>query len=129
MIRAVLDASALLALMLDEKGAERVAAYGDHVAMASLNVGEVAAIYARRGVDDARIAARLKTLPFDVVPLDRDLAIEAGLLGSRTRRFGLSLGDRVCLCLARRLGVVAVTADRVWAKAAAELDVAVELIR
>ena len=54
-------------------------------------------------------------------------AVEAARLRPLTRKAGLSLGDRICLALTRRLGGVALSADRPWAKA--ELDVAIELIR
>jgi PIN domain nuclease of toxin-antitoxin system len=40
-----------------------------------------------------------------------------------TRRAGLSLADRACLALARRLGVAAHTADRDWRKVAVGVEV------
>ncbi|MBI3977092.1 MAG: hypothetical protein HY331_02795 [Chloroflexi bacterium] len=46
------------------------------------------------------------------VDFDADLAYQAGLLHPATRQAGLSLGDRACLALARRLGLPALTADR-----------------
>ena len=46
-----------------------------------------------------------------------------------TRALGLGLGDRLCLALAARLGVPAVTADRPWAGPAARAGVALDLIR
>jgi PIN domain nuclease of toxin-antitoxin system len=48
----------------------------------------------------------------EVVSFDREQAYEAGLLRPLTRGAGLSLGDRACLALARRLGLPAFTADR-----------------
>jgi PIN domain nuclease of toxin-antitoxin system len=36
-------------------------------------------------------------------------------IGASTRKLGLSLGDRACLALAKRLRVPAYTADRAWA--------------
>jgi PIN domain nuclease of toxin-antitoxin system len=41
----------------------------------------------------------------------------------------LSLGDRACLALARRLDVPALTSDRSWQAIAAQVGVRVELIR
>jgi PIN domain nuclease of toxin-antitoxin system len=35
----------------------------------------------------------------------------------------LSLGDRCCLALGRRLGLPVMTADRAWSELAAEVDV------
>jgi PIN domain nuclease of toxin-antitoxin system len=41
--------------------------------------------------------------------------------------FGLSLGDRACLALARMRRLPAVTADRAWARL--DLGIAIELVR
>jgi ribonuclease VapC len=59
----------------------------------------------------------------EVVPFDADDARAAGELSLVTRDAGLSLGDRACLALARRLDVPAVTADRAWLNVDAGVDV------
>lgn len=59
-----------------------------------------------------------------MAPFDTDLALRAALLRNSTRPYGLSLGDRACLALARREGLPVLTADRSWAK----LDVGVEVV-
>jgi PIN domain nuclease of toxin-antitoxin system len=46
-----------------------------------------------------------------------------------TRRAGLSFGDRVCLALAKREGLPAVTADSAWTRIADAVGVKVQLIR
>ena len=66
---------------------------------------------------------------FPLVPVDDDLALRAALIEPVTRALGLGLGDRLCLALAARLGVPAVTADRPWAGPAARAGVALDLIR
>jgi ribonuclease VapC len=50
------------------------------------------------------------------VDFDRDVAIGAAALLLPTAPWGLSLGDRACLALARLRNLPAVTADRAWAK-------------
>jgi PIN domain nuclease of toxin-antitoxin system len=111
----VLDASALLALLQNEPGAEVVADLLPAGAMSAINLSEVVAKLMDHGMpqDDAREA--LDGLPIDIHPFDRDDAFAAGELRRVTRGAGLSLGDRACLALAMRLGVAAVTADRAWA--------------
>ena len=125
----VVDASALLAALLGEKGADRVDAVIDGAVMTTVNLAEVAGYYAKAGGDMAAISSLLGALPLAYVAPDEDLAIDAGLMRPLTERAGLSLGDRMCLALARRMDAVALTADRAWADFAAPLDVRVELIR
>ena len=67
------------------------------------------------------------SLALDVVPLDEEIAVEAGFLRVATRARGLSLGDRACLALARARGIPALTADRNWS--AVDLDVEIRQIR
>lgn len=65
-IRYMLDASALLALMLDEEGAEVVHAPLSHARVSALNLSEVAAKLQERGVPDEVITASLAEL--DLLP-------------------------------------------------------------
>ena len=126
----VLDASALLAFLLEEPGKDRVmAAVLDGTVMTTVNLGEVAARYALRGAPEEAVRGLRRRLPIELVPVDVELCIEAALMAPATRRGGLSMGDRICLALAKRLGVAAVTADRAWAVAGPAVGVRVELIR
>lgn len=67
--------------------------------------------------------------PVEHVAPDAALAHDIGMLVPATRAAGLSLGDRACLALARRLGVPALTAERRWAEVAGVAGVEVRLIR
>lgn len=125
----VLDASALLALLLGEPGVERVKAALDGAAMAAVNLAEVVSHYAKLGAARPDIEGLLRPLPIRVVPVDAALSYEAGMLRRVTLERGLSLGDRYCLALARREGVPALTAERRWPEIAAAVGVAVEVIR
>ena len=125
----VLDASALLALLLREPGADRVKAELDRAAMAVANLAEVVSHYARLGAARPAIEAVLRPLPIRVVPVDAALSYEAGMLRRITLERGLSLRDRYCLALARREGVPALTAERRWPEIAAAAGVRVEVIR
>ena len=125
----VLDASALLALLLAEAGAEKVRAVLTEAVMSAVNFSEVVAHYARNGAGEAQVRQVLDPLPLEKVAFDDDLAYAAGLLWVPTRRAGLSFGDRACLALARRLGSRALTADRAWPAVATATKVEIELIR
>jgi len=125
----VLDASALLALLLGEPGGVRVGHTLPASAMTTVNFAEVVGHYTRNGGRDAEIRAVLDPLPMSLVPFDQELAFQTGILLPLTRAAGLSLGDRACLALARRLDVPALSADRAWQAIAGQAGVRVELIR
>ena len=124
----VLDASALLALLLDESGADLVAAVHGQSLMCAVNVAEVAERLARNATEAAVKLSLAATLP-SVIAVDTDLALVAGLMRASTRSVGLSLGDRFCLALGKRLSCPVLTADRAWAEIAAAVGVEVRLIR
>jgi PIN domain nuclease of toxin-antitoxin system len=125
----VLDASALLAALLDEPGKDQVDAVINGALMTTVNLAEVVGHFAKLGADRADIDALLAGLPIVYVEADKDLAIEAGLMRSAGEPAGLSLGDRICLALATRVGAKALTADRAWRTIATSLGADVELIR
>ncbi len=96
----VLDASALLALLLGEPGAERVeGALGD-ARMSVVNMAEVASHFHRLGMPSNLVDRMLRPLPVTLVPAAAELCWEAGRLRAVTADAGLSLGDGFCLALA-----------------------------
>jgi ribonuclease VapC len=123
----VLDASALLALIQAEAGSDRVAEVLGGAVISAINLAEVVTRLADRGVPGQAIRRQLTRLDLGVMPVDEDLAYAAGLLRPATRALGLSLGDRVCIALARRLGAVVLTTDQTWGRL--KIGVAVELLR
>jgi ribonuclease VapC len=126
---AVLDASAVIALIMAEPGAEAVEAVIAASSMTTVNLSEAVGYFARNGASEAEIREWIGALELEIVPLDVELAYSTGFLLPATRPAGLSLGDRACLALARRLGVRALTTDRAWADIAAAVQVEIELIR
>jgi ribonuclease VapC len=112
----VLDASALLCLLQEEKGADRVARVLPAAKIGAVNYSEVVGKLVEAGVDEATVDGLIDTLQLKMVPFDRTQARLAGLLRTTTRRLGLSLGDRACLALAQVEGAIALTCDRSWTK-------------
>jgi ribonuclease VapC len=129
MIVAVIDASALLALLRGESGADKVSAVLSRSAVSTVNWSEIIAFYARDGAPEPKIRELIDPLPIERMPFGESLAYVAGLMIPTTRVAGLSFGDRACLALARQLGVRAMTADRSWSRIAAAVGVEVEVIR
>lgn len=125
----VLDASALLALILDEPGAQRVEPVLPDAIISSVNLCEVVSKLQDKGMRDANILRVLATLDLDVRPQTQEQAIAAGLLRRVTRSVGLSLGDRACLALAQSLAVPAYTTETRWPEIADACGVVVERIR
>jgi ribonuclease VapC len=120
----VLDASALLAVMLGEPGADLVLEILPDAVIGAVNLAEVVAKLQERGVSDDEIDRDIAELDLPVISFDAAQAMAAGKLRARTRRHGLSLGDRACLALAMVRGAAAVTTDRDWAK----LDIGANVI-
>ena len=120
----VLDASAILAVVLNEPGGDKVRPLIADSLLGAVNLVEVTTRLLDVGFPPADIDDRLERLRFMVVPFDEDLALRAGLLRVQTRHLGLSVGDRACLALALREDLPVLTGDRSWAK----LDVGVEVV-
>jgi ribonuclease VapC len=112
----VLDASAVLCLLQEEKGAERVARALPAAVIGAVNYSEVISKLVESGIDEATADGLMDTLQLTVIPFDRSQARLAGALRATTRRLGLSLGDRACLALAGTEGAIALTCERVWTK-------------
>jgi PIN domain nuclease of toxin-antitoxin system len=127
----VLDASAVLAWILREPGAERVAALmqSETCLLCSVNAAEIVSRLADTSRPEAGLRLVISHIGARLVPFDANHATESGLLRPLTRHLGLSLGDRACLALARLSNATAVTADRPWLELATPLGIAIECVR
>ena len=123
----VLDASAILALLKREQGADRVKAVLDQAAICAVNVAEVQSKLVVGGLSRQAAEARIRFLGCIILPFDEEQAIEAGSLIAQTRSLGLSLGDRACLALAIERKATAYTTDKVWKNLS--LGIQIEVIR
>jgi len=116
MTSVVFDASAILALLRDEPGADVVAQYIGDGLISAVNLQEVLKGLLRRRVPLDAALAMLDALHLDVRAHGRDDAIGAAELIIPTQQFGSGLGDRTCMALAIAEGLPALTADQEWAK-------------
>jgi ribonuclease VapC len=123
----VLDASAALALLRRESGAEYVESRLTGAVISAVNYSEVIKKAVERGGNVADARAQLDFLQLSVVPFDIVLACHAAGLWPAVREYGLSLADRCCLALGATLGRPVLTADRSWGEL--NIGVSVELIR
>lgn len=117
MIKNVLDASAILAVLNGERGEKKVIPILAESAASSVNLTEVVAKLFEAGMDEATSRLAVSVLGIGVIAdFTEDLAWDAARLRPLTKQYGLSLGDRACLALAIKLNVPAVTADKEWSK-------------
>jgi PIN domain nuclease of toxin-antitoxin system len=124
----VLDASALLALLHNEQGADKVAhAIFNKAIISSVNWAEVIQKTNAKGINVNQLDNELITLGLAFYPFDIQQAHVAGTLWQKTKPFGLSLADRACLALAMQLNLPVLTADKIWCELA--LDIPIQLIR
>lgn len=116
-ISSVLDASALLALLFREQGADRfLSAAGMRPAMSAVNWSEVSQKSTEHGVDGRQLLSRVLDAGLEIMDLTVERAERVASLWPVTRPLGLSLADRACLALALELQRPAVTADRSWSR-------------
>ncbi len=123
----VLDASALLAPLNGEHGANRVEAALPRAVISAVNLEEVVGKLSEIGMPESEIRLSVDALALRVIPFDANNAYRSGLLRQATRAYGLSLGDHACLELAITQDRTALTTDRQWLEI--QLPVAVESLR
>lgn len=109
----VLDASALLAYVADEPGADLVeTALLDGARCGAANWSEVAQKVIAADRDWELVRGLLSSYDLAVEAVSEE---DAEWAARRWRRGeGLSLGDRLCLALAERVDESVLTADRTW---------------
>ncbi len=122
-MKAVFDSSAVLALIWQEPGHDVVASHLEDAAISAVNIAEVYAKCADRGLDIDEVRALIAEMKLVVVPFDEGQAFRSGGLRSPTRQKGLSLGDRACLALAGSLDAKVVTSDRIWQSLGLDVDI------
>ena len=100
----VLDASAVLAYLLQEKGQDRVEAALDagHCWLSTVNLCEVLGKLCDRGMPLQEAQAAVDDLGLFIKDFDAEAASLAAMLRTQTKPIGASLGDRACLALAEK---------------------------
>jgi PIN domain nuclease of toxin-antitoxin system len=123
---AILDSSAVLAVLFDEPGADRVLAVRSALVCA-VNHAEIIGKLIDWGADDVTLSLSLARITYLVEPLGAPRASSAARLRRSLEARSLSLGDRACIALALETRLPVLTADRAWSKL--ELGIDVRVIR
>lgn len=126
-MKCVIDATVVLAYVLGEPGGDVLSTDGRHFLLSSVNLAEILAKVADRGLDPDDVMRTLRPFPIEHVDHGSDDARKGAALRVSTRSHGLSLGDRACLALAQRTDLPVMTSDKVWATL--DLGIDIRLIR
>jgi ribonuclease VapC len=120
----VLDASAVLAVILAEAGADVVISRLPGAYLSCVNLAEIATRALDLGKPLEETAREIGRLPLHIAAYDAEQAYCSASLRSAARPLGLSLGDRACLALAMTRKATVLTGDRNWRK----LDVGIDIV-
>jgi ribonuclease VapC len=111
----VLDASAMLAVLNQELGSEKMTPeILSNAAGSTVNLAEVQTKLVSRGGDPDEAWEDALSAVQEPVPFTAEQARIAGNLVTQTRLLGLSLGDRACLALGAALHAPVYTTDKSW---------------
>ena len=115
MSRVVLDASALLALIHEEQGSEKLRPeLLNEAVISAVNLAEVQGKFISRGWQPEEAWQDATGTIHETLDFTAEHARIAASLIAETRAFGLSLGDRACLALGLALQAPIYTSDRTW---------------
>ncbi|MGD9721468.1 MAG: type II toxin-antitoxin system VapC family toxin [Pirellulales bacterium] len=125
MTSVVLDASALIAFLRNEPGADIVRDRLRGSSISAVNYSEVLkkTIELKGTADEARV--RIDALPISIVPFDVEQAVGSAALYPLSKPHGLSFADRACLALGISCNVDVLTTE----KDMTEVDVPVNVVR
>ena len=116
--RAVFDASAVIALLRDERGANVIADYADDAMISAVTLQEVVKVLLTDGATTELARGMIDALNLDVRSHQAADAWAAAMLWQATKSKGSCLGDRTCMALAMAEGLPAITTDRAWSELA-----------
>ena len=129
-MKAVVDASAILAMIFEEPGGDLLdEAIEDGSVVSEINRAEVINRLMRNGTDPQTALAAAKDIELEAIPFSSELLPAMTAIFPHARRANLSLADCACLATAKHLRLPALTADKSWAEIAGEVGVEVVCVR
>ncbi len=119
----IVDASTVLAVMLEERGGEDAIGLLDKAIISTVNLSEVYRKLVEGGLQIADAISEVDR--FELTPSEfcAVQASEAARLRPLTKHLNLAFADRACLALATKLQLPIFTADRVWSELNLDLDI------
>lgn len=114
MTSVVLDASALLAVVNAEPGADIVRSALSDAIISAVNYSEVLKKAIEREVALGPFRALVQAASVEIIPFDTLLAEACAALYPQAKAHGLSFADRACIALGIQRGATILTADGKW---------------
>jgi ribonuclease VapC len=114
--RVVFDASAVLAVIRDEVGANIIREYCGEGLISSVNLQEVLKTLFWNGISIELARSYVGDLHLDIRAHHADDAYQAAELVQYTSSIGSGIGDRSCMALAIAEELPALTTDRAWSR-------------
>ena len=108
---AILDASAVLAWLQEERGSDKVEEVLDRAAISAVNATEVVHKLINRGATREKAQQILDQMSLPVLDFTEAMSRECAGLSHHP---SLALGDRACLATGLTLKIPVFTADRRW---------------
>jgi PIN domain nuclease of toxin-antitoxin system len=112
----MLDASALLCVLLEERGEDAVLTHIERCGILSVQYAEVLSKLMQRGGTFEQSRNAINVLRIPVIDFDRVRATETARLHAMLRSHGISFADAACLAAASLGGRGVLTADRAWSR-------------
>lgn len=128
----IFDSSAVLAFLNQEPGWEQIESFlmqAETCCISAINLSEVICKLSDWGMDEKTAQDVAQKLSLKVIPFTMEHAQQSAQLRAITKPYGISLGDRACLALAKSLGQPVLTGDRIWSELADRLQLDVMIFR
>ena len=121
--RFVMDASAVIAVLREEPGAEQVIPHLFGSLISTVNLAEVFCKSQSRGILPATDALTIQQMKLEVVPFDAEQAQLLANILPKTLGSSVGFADRACMALAMQQQMPALTGDRDWLKHDAGVEI------
>jgi ribonuclease VapC len=112
----VIDASAVVAVLRNERGTSFISPFCAGALMSTVNLQEVIKALFLKGVSLEVAKDMIDKLQLNICPHSEIDAYAAAALIDQTRQHGSGLGDRTCMALAISRNLPALTTDRAWSQ-------------
>jgi PIN domain nuclease of toxin-antitoxin system len=130
-IVAVLDASAIYAIIKNESGNLKVSDVLGHSIATTYNIAEVVnKMVLKKQAPYKEAWLLLESMIPNIYPIDIEISeLATSFSEIIDSSYGISLGDKFCLALGKLLNKPIYTADRAWKEFENKLDISINLIR